>query len=262
MTVSVLQEVVFARNVSAGTALGDEPTQRLTFTILDCKMTEGMPPLGGASGLSSCTVNTSTCQLVCTASGGSKRLEYFSNLALIVARIGNDTTRGMIGVVSFTSTITTWAVQPTLEIRLMLVDNGPGDYPHSNSSQQAVLRLILAPRNHEPYFAPYFNASVPIVVCACIRNLSPHPLPFPHTDRLQCLCLRAHSLCSRGLFTFSFGILSYVSYPRVYALLWYCGCRNCRLSRSCNLVVTFIQFLGAGGPGGSGSTHPRHAEQS
>ena len=171
MTARLLQEVIFATNVSAGTELGDEPTQRLAFVILDCRMTEGIPPL--VDSLLSCTVNAFSCELVCTKSDGSKwRPGYFSNLTFRVTWAGGGT--GMIGVISFTSTITTWIVRPTLEIRLMLVDDGPGDYPNSNSSQQAVLRLVLAPRNHEPYFAPFYNATVPIVVCPCPCR---HPKP-------------------------------------------------------------------------------------
>ncbi len=186
MTASLLlQEVVFATNVSAGRALGDEPTQHLAFVILDCRMTAGVPPVGAISGFSSCTVDASSCELVCTSLDGSKqRPPYFSNLTFKATPAENGAAAGMMGVVSFTSFVTTWAVQPTLEIRLMLVDDGPGDYPSRNFSEPAVLRLILVPRNHEPYFAPSFNSTVPIEVCVCPHDVTAHPpiqLTFPLT---------------------------------------------------------------------------------
>ena len=162
--------MLFATNVSAGTAVGDERDQQVSFSILACQMVAGvLPPY--VSGLQSCSVDQHTCDLTCVAlDGSSQRPGYFRNLTVSVAPATAG--GGMVGLVSFASDMTSWVVAPELAITVQLADDGPGEYPDRNLSDPVVLNLSLQARNHEPYFVPYYNTTRPIVVCCRASSLS------------------------------------------------------------------------------------------
>jgi hypothetical protein len=164
------QSLVFATNISAGTVVGDELEQNVSFKVIGCQMVSGNPLLDVA-GPYSCTVDPFTCDLECLAMDGSiQRPGSFRDLSIkLVSPPINSSSAGesVVGLVSFTSDVTSWESTPALAITVVLVDDGPGQYPNQNVSDPMVVNLKLEPRNHEPYFVTNYNISNPIVVSFC-----------------------------------------------------------------------------------------------